>query len=133
MIQIEEVDRIPSLDWSDWSWDEFRCGNASMMERRSLKMVEVRDDDLPLFVLGLIYDSFTNPPWVWLLMTKDILGAPPSLFRDLLETSLALPPSLTFVNTLFTEGKRFLRFFGFEPVHKVTRYDGREYAIYRRG
>lgn len=132
MIQIEEIESIPTLDWSDWSWDEFRCGNAAMMERRSLKMVVALDDALPLFVLGLIYNNFLSPPWVWLLMTKQMLGAPPSLFRDLREVSANLPPSLTLVNTLFTEGKRFLRFFGFEPIDHVTRYDSREYEVYRR-
>lgn len=133
MIHLKDIEEIPRLRWSAWSQEEFMCGNVAIMERRTVRMVQGDFDREPLFILGLIYPSLTNPPWVWFLMTEDFFAHLMRNLRAMREAVMLLPPSNALVNAKFTEGCRFAEFFGFTREGGCTRFDGREYALYRRG
>lgn len=81
-------------------------------------------------IAGLIYTSFTSPPWFWFGLTKN------TGIRDLIDFRALrehIPQGAeTAVRSDFEAGHRFATFYGFSRTGLVRDYGGTTYDVYRR-
>lgn len=120
------IEKLPPLNWTDNSAYEIRAVGADKLFSQSDLAWRLGD----LLVVGLIYSSFTSPPWMWFALSKNVK------FRDLIDFRRIkdyIPTgTLTAVARDFAVAHRFAKFYGFEPTTMLREYQDREYIIYRR-
>lgn len=81
-------------------------------------------------IAGLIYTSFTSPPWFWFGLTKNARIRDLIDFRALREQ---IPQGAeTAVRSDFEAGHRFASFYGFSRTGLVRDHGGMTYDVYRR-
>ena len=77
-------------------------------------------------ICGLIYQTFTSPPWFWFALAKNVT------FRDLIDfrrlATLIPLGTYTAIQANLPLAKRFAEFYGF----KSTDQEREGYTIYRR-
>jgi hypothetical protein len=125
MIQIELVDQLPDLEWSDQALFELdRHGTGFLTKASSI----YRLGDFG--VLGLNYSSFLSAPWLWFMLAKNIVWQD---LKDLRAQVHRVPSgTLTVVEDGYTVGERFARFFGFQPTGNSYEIGGLAYNEFRR-
>lgn len=131
MIQIEQIKEIPELEWAAQSAKEYeKYFEQTIKQNADIYLVK---DEVPLFVVGLIYRSMINPPWMWLLLTQDYIRR---LKKSIRATRLAIEylprGTMTAVAHGFRAGDTFARAFDFQPVGEWVVVEGKKYDIYRR-
>lgn len=120
------IDKLPSLNWTDNSRFEItEAGGDALLDQSDMAWQLGN-----ILVVGLIYSTFTSPPWMWFALTKDVK------FRDLIDFRRLkdyIPlGTLTAVAEDFTVAHRFAKFYGFQITDEVAEVKGRRYLIYRR-
>lgn len=115
------INQLPSFDWNDQAKEEILREGQDLINRSHFSWA-VGD----VVICGLIYSTYTSPPWFWFAMSKGVT------LRDLIDfrrlARLIPRGTMTAVAETFREGIRFAEFYGFtETDHTV---DG--YKIYRR-
>lgn len=119
------IDTIPTLNWMDHARDEIALEGEELLHRSDFawKLGEVA-------ICGLIYSTFTSPPWLWFALAKDVT------LRDLIDfrrLSRFIPKgTLTGVRADLKEAIRFAEFYGFEATGSVRYHGGWKYKIFRR-
>lgn len=120
------IEKLPSLNWTDNSMYEItEAGGDALLDQSDMAWQLGN-----LLVVGLIYKTLTNPPWMWFALSKDVK------FRDLIDFRRIkdhIPlGTLTAVADDFTVAQRFAQFYGFEFTGERTMYKERCYLIFRR-
>lgn len=125
MIQIELVDRLPDLDWSERALFELdRYGDQFLARASSIYQLGA------FGVLGLNYSSFLSAPWLWFMLAKN---SDWQSLKDLRKEVHRVPSGcLTVVEDGYTVGERFARFFGFEQTNSSFVIGGLTYNEFRR-
>jgi hypothetical protein len=120
------IKKLPKLNWTDNSLYEITEAGGDELLARSSVAFQITN----VLVVGLIYDTLTNPPWLWFALSNDIT------FRDLIDFRRLkehIPQgTLTAVAQDFAIAQRFAEFYGFEKTGGVTDFKGRKFFIYRR-
>ncbi len=119
------IEELPNFSWSRHSRDEIAITGPALIAASdfAVSLGEVA-------IAGLIYNSFTSPPWFWFALTESVS------FRDLIDFRALreyIPQgSLTAVREDFLPGHRFAKFYGFSPTDRFQEHLGKVYCIYRR-
>lgn len=120
------IKKLPELDWTDNSSFEIAEAGGDYLVQQSDCAYMVNN----VLVAGLVYRSFTSPPWFWFALAKGIT------FRDLIDFRRLkdyIPlGALTAVAVDFQLAHRFAKFYGFEDTGEPHSFHGRDYTIYRR-
>lgn len=120
------IHKLPALNWTDNSAYEIHAVSGDELLAQSDFAWQVGN----LFVMGLVYSTYTSPPWLWFALSKDVK------FRDLIDSRRIkdyIPTgTLTAVAEDFPVAQRFARFYGFEETGERVEFTGRGYLIYRR-
>jgi hypothetical protein len=125
MSQVEMITALPNWRWKDKSREEIDLTGEELLKYSDFiwKLGNI-------IVMGLIYSSFTSPPWAWFLLADDIK------FSDLVDLRRATDyiPSgaMTAVQSDFTVGLRFAKFYGFVETGQTAHANSREYVIMRK-
>lgn len=81
-------------------------------------------------IVGLIYHSLVNPPWMWFALGNNVT------LRDLIDfrrmQEMIPTGTLTAVDEEFKQGHRFAEFYGFRRTGEVKFHKDRTYLVYRR-
>lgn len=125
MILIDEVTEIPQLLWTEHSSLEFSTANVMSIQEAS-QLIWLIKAETVLAVAGLIYGSFSSPPWLWFLTTQELKALHVRQLQPLVK-KLA-PGTLTAVKNDFTMGHKFAKLFEFAPTELVEQ----DYRIYRK-
>ena len=119
------IKKLPDFHWADHARGEIAVTGPSLilMSDCAFAIGEVA-------IAGLIYSSYTSPPWFWFALTENVSFSDLIDFRRLQDE---IPKgALTAVRTDFAPGHRFAKFYGFEATDRMQVHEGREYQIYRR-
>lgn len=125
MIQIELVDKLPDLNWSQQARTELDLhGNAGLNSATQIYQLG------RVGVLGLNYPTLVSPPWLWFMLAQ---AANIADLKNLRRESLRIPPGTkTCVQDGYAAGERFAAFFGFVPTGDCFTLKHLTYNIYRR-
>lgn len=119
------IDSLPDLDWSDIAREEIVAAGAELVSKSDFAY---RIGNIA--IAGLIYSSYTAPPWFWFALTNGIT------LKDLLDLRAKrekIPQgAITAVNKNLPEAIKFAKFFGFEDTDRIRLVDGKIYKIFRR-
>lgn len=120
------IDKMPELNWTDNTRYEINRVDFNELFAQSEERWQIDN----ILIVGLIYQSYTSPPWMWFALTKDVK------FRDLIDFRRIkdyIPiGTQTAVAVDYPVAHRFAKFYGFENTGVNYDADGREYLIYRR-
>lgn len=120
------IDKLPALNWTDNSAFEIEESGGNELLAISDCAWQIRD----ILVVGLIYSSLVNPPWMWFALSKNVTFSDLIDFRQIKDY---IPKgTLTAVAEDFPIARRFAQFYGFEKTDDVHIFKGRNYLIYRR-
>ena len=121
----EPIKHLPSLDWTDTARREIVHTGAELVEQSH---VAYRIGNVA--VAGLIYYSFTEPPWFWFALARGVTMRHLIDFRRYRDD---IPQgALTAIDSEDNRSIRFAKFYGFEETDTIREYHGREYQIFRR-
>lgn len=125
MIPIKQVTELPRLDWTDQALFEMAQAGVDVIARSQF-MVQLGN----ACVAGLIYLSYTSPPWFWFALAKGVT------IRDLIDfrgASQRIPwGAHTAVREDYTEGRRFAEFYHFVPTGEGFVSNEINYLLYRK-
>lgn len=117
---MSRIDSIPTLNWNDQARSEM--GNAEALIRCSDFMWKVGE----VAICGLIYETYTSPPWMWFALSRDVT------MRDLIDfrrlSTLIPRGTLVGVAEDYALGVRFAEFYGFSNTNSRLQ----NYKIFRR-
>jgi len=125
MIPIKEITDLPPLNWSDQAKAEMQVFGCKPPAGTALawQLGEYA-------VCGLVYTSFTSPPWFWFALADGVGLRQLIDFRRLVAY---LPRgTATAVMEDFEEGRRFAEVYGFMKTDQVVNTGGLVYRIYKR-
>lgn len=120
------ISALPPLDWSDTAFQEIELTGDQLVQQSDCAY---RLGNIG--VCGLIYSSYTAPPWLWFALAKDVRVGDLLDFKRRLE-ALIPQGTLTGIHADFKSGIRFAEFYGFEPTGQVAPHGGHDYIIYRK-
>lgn len=125
MIQIELVDALPDLNWSEQALLELDLhGNAGLNSATQIYQLG------NIAVLGYNYPTLTSPPWVWFMLAE---GVSITDVKELKRESVRIPlGAKTCVQAGYAAGERFAAFFGFIPTGDCFTLNNLRYNIFRR-
>ena len=125
MIPIKEIRELPELDWSDQALIEIGNAGADVLAKSQL-ILQLGN----VCIAGLIYGSFTSPPWFWFALARNV-G-----IRDLIDfrgASQRIPwGARTAIREDYEAAHRFARFYHFVPINEIVEYLGVPYVLYRK-
>lgn len=119
------IKQLPDLDWSDQARKEILISGQSLLDETDFAWMIGR-----VAICGIIYKTFTSPPWFWFALAKNVT------LKDLIDfrrkAELIPKGTLTAVHVNFVEGIRFAKFYGFEATEQLERSGDNLYRIFRR-
>lgn len=119
------IDHLPNLDWNEIARNEIIVTGADLVAKSDYAFQIGR-----IAIAGLIYHSYTAPPWFWFALAKGVTIRDLIDFRALREE---IPQgSLTAICEEWPNAIRFAKFYGFEDTGEQRLYGERLYKIYRR-
>lgn len=122
---MKAIKTLPDLPWTPHAREEIVVTGASLIEASDVAYVIGS-----VAIAGLIYTSFTSPPWFWFGLTKNAKLRDLIDFRALREQ---IPQGAqTAVRSDFAAGHRFASFYGFSRTGAVREHAGNTYDVYRR-
>lgn len=125
MIQIELIDHLPDLPWSEQALFEQDLHGMAHVEQAT-RMYQVGQSA----VLGFTHSSLTSPPWLWFMLAREVLM---SDLKALKRSTFRIPTGTrTCVQSGYEVGERFAQFFGFVPTGDSFTLQGMHYNIFRR-
>jgi len=119
------IKTLPDFDWTEYAKKDILLSGQALLDATdfawSLGTVAI---------CGLIYQTFTSPPWFWFALAKGATLRDLIDFRRLAEH---IPHgAVTPVEVGFERGRRFAEFYGFEDTGVVWNQHGIDYNIFRR-
>lgn len=139
MIQINQLDRIPIFDYSDYAAQELRDMRNEIVavQNKSEGIWTVDVDGRSILVAGIIRHSLLNPPRLWVLVTRafaesNVIWHLRALRKVLVELDLRYQIVQTLVQADWKRGIKFARFCGFRVVETITDTDGKKYLVMER-
>lgn len=123
---MSRINSLPPLDWSDTAFQEIELTGDELVQQSDCAY---RLGNIG--VCGLIYSSYTSPPWLWFALARDVSVGDLLDFKKRLEALIPVG-SVTGIRADFLKGVRFAKFYGFEPTGEVARHGGHDYEIYRK-
>lgn len=119
------IDGLPDLDWNEIAEQEIIVAGADLVARSDFAYQIGR-----VAIAGLIYQSYTAPPWFWFALAKGVTLRDLIDFRALREE---IPcGALTAICEEWPNAVRFAEFYGFENTGEERLYGDKLYMIYRR-
>lgn len=121
---MNRIESLPELEWSETAKRQIEAFGASVVQ---MSEVAYRIGDVA--VAGLIYSTYTSPPWFWFALAKGVTMRHLIDFRRLQDR---IPRgSLTGVeeNTI---AMRFADFYGFRRTGEIREHEGTHYNIMRK-
>jgi hypothetical protein len=115
------IKSLPDLEWNDIAAHEISMSGEELLAQSDF-MWRVGE----VAICGLIYQTWTSPPWLWFALAANVTFSDLIDFRRL--ARLIPEGTLTAVQSNLTLAKRFAEFYGF--VETDRQLDG--YTIYRR-
>lgn len=116
---------LPDLDWNEFAKQEIVVAGAGLVAQSDFAYQIGR-----VAIAGLIYTSYTAPPWFWFALAKGVTLKDLFDFRALREE---IPQgSLCAVNEGWPEAVKFAKFYGFEDTGADRVVEGKTYKIFRR-
>lgn len=120
------IKEIPNLNWTDHAAAEICLAGQALLDM-SASSWRIGD----IAIVGLVYSSFTSPPYLWMALAQGIK------FSDLLDfrrkTELIPPGAYTYVNQASETAYRFARLYGFRGTGELVVQNGHTYLVMRRG
>lgn len=119
------IDAIPDLDWSEIAKQEIIMTGANLVA-----MSDFAYQIGKVAIAGLVYSSYTAPPWFWFALAKGVRIRDLIDFRALREQ---IPVgAYTAINADWPESIRFAEFYGFVDTGQQRIFGGKFYKIFRR-
>ncbi len=119
------IKALPDLPWTPHAREEIAMTGPALVAASQVAYAIGN-----VAIAGLIYTSFTSPPWFWFGLTKNATIRDLIDFRALREQ---IPQGAeTAVRSDFEAGHRFASFYGFSRTGQVRDYSGATYDVYRR-
>jgi hypothetical protein len=119
------IDFLPDFAWSPDAEAEIAVTGPDLIRQSDFAFAIGT-----VAVAGLIYSSYSSPPWFWFALARNVKMSDLIDFRRLQES---IPRgSLTAVREDFKVGRRFATFYGFEDTGGKQEHAGVTYIIYRR-
>lgn len=116
---------LPDLDWNEIARQEIIVTGANIVAQSDFAYQIGQ-----AAIAGLIYHSYTAPPWFWFALAKGVTMRDLIDFRALREQ---IPlGALTAVYEGWPNAVRFATFYGFEDTGERRLYGDKPYMIYRR-
>lgn len=120
------IRELPPLNWTEHAAAEI-CLNGQAVLDASTGVWQIGS----VAIAGLIYHSFTDPPFMWMAVSKDIQ------FKDLLDfrryAEMIPSGTTTYVNVTSEVAFRFARLYGFRGTGRYVHQNDNTYLIMRRG
>jgi hypothetical protein len=136
MIRIEEIRHLPEelvqqlSEYAKGEW-EIAAGFAQVVFEKSEHVWYATADDRPLLVCGVIRQSLMGACRFWFLLFREVKKV------EFKRVKMALPTVFkrcarveTWIEDSYEPGRRFARFFDFEPSETHITAFGREYTVY---
>jgi hypothetical protein len=122
---MNRIESLPDLDWSDLARDEILTTGQELIDM-SAAAWQIGN----FAIVGLVYRTYTSPPWMWMALAKGVT------LRHLLDfrrrQELIPPGTLVGVREAHGEAIRFAKLFGFEETDGRQLHAGHVYIIMRR-
>lgn len=119
------IENLPNLDWNEIARQEIIITGADLVARSDFAYQIGR-----VAIAGLIYHSYTAPPWFWFALAKGVTLRDLIDFRALREE---IPlGALTAINPEWPNAIRFAEFYGFANTGESRVYGDKTFKIYRR-
>lgn len=116
---------LPNLDWNDFARQEILATGESLVTQSDFAFQIGR-----VAIAGLIYTTYTAPPWFWFALAKGVT------IRDLLDFRAVREEiplgALTAVNVAWPQAVKFAKFYGFEDTGVERVVENKTYKIFRR-
>lgn len=119
------IDNLPNLDWNEIAQREIIITGANLVAQSDFAYQIGR-----VAIAGLIYSSYTAPPWFWFALAKGVTIRDLIDFRALREEIPA--GALTAVHEGWPNAVRFAEFYGFANTGEERTYGDKSYKIFRR-
>lgn len=137
MIQIKQLQFIPSLDYTKYAETELLLGAVFLrdIERRSEGIWVVMIDEEPAMVVGVIRYSLVNPPRLWVIVCSSFTNNRVSYKLRMLkyvmqEAALRYANLETLVESGWETGERFARFAGFRQTKNSVFLMDKTYTVW---
>lgn len=122
---MSRIESLPDFDWTDQARKEILLTGQNLLNETDFAF-SVGD----VAVCGLIYPTFSNPPWFWFALARGITLRHLIDFRRL---ARHIPVgTYTAVEDTFEVGIRFAKFYGFEDTEVAELQGQTVYKIFRR-
>lgn len=123
---MKEIDRLPDLDWSDRAREQIELTGGDALVRASHVAYRLGNAG----AIGLVYQSFFAPPWLWMALAKNVTIRDLIDFRRLQER---IPRgTIAAVEDGDETAIRFAAFYGFVDSGQVVESAGLTYIIMRK-
>lgn len=139
MIQIDKLDFIPDLDYSDYAQAELTAvpGAVDYIQTNTEQIYVASVDGNPLLVMGVVRPTLLVKPVFWFLLCRYFIEGPRLANAKALKSMLKLlwaeyPALKTYVETDWAEGERFARFGGFTKTNETAIINGRKSNVWER-
>lgn len=119
------IDSLPNLDWNEIARQEIILTGANLVAQSDFAYQIGR-----VAIAGLIYQSYTAPPWFWFALAKGVTLRDLIDFRALREQIPA--GALTAVHEGWPNAVRFAELYGFTYTGRDQLCGDKLYKIYRR-
>lgn len=122
---MNKINHLPNLDWNEIAEQEIIVAGAGLVSQSDFAYQIGR-----VAIAGLIYQSYTAPPWFWFALAKGVTLRDLIDFRALREQ---IPVgALAAICEEWPSAVRFAEFYGFEYTGKDRLCGDKMYKIYRR-
>lgn len=123
---MKEISELPDLNWSDRAKRQIASAGGNKLIRMSQVAYRLGD----VGVIGLVYQSFFSPPWLWFALAKGVT------IRDLIDFRRMqdrIPRgTVVAVEEADETAYRFAAFYGFEDSGRLIESAGVNYIIMRK-
>lgn len=123
---MKEISRLPELDWCERAKAQMARTDGEALLRASQAAYRLGN----AAVIGLIYQSFFSPPWLWFALAQDVT------MRDLIDfrrmQHLIPRGALVAIEDGDEVAYRFAAFYGFTDTGTLSEQDGLTYTIMRK-
>lgn len=123
---MKEISKLPQLDWSDRARKQIAEAGGDELVQASHVAYRLGNSA----VIGLVYQTFFSPPWLWFALAKDVS------FRDLIDfrrLQERIPRgTVAAVEDGDAVAIRFAAFYGFEDSGQIIESEGTVYILMRK-
>lgn len=123
---MKAIKKLPDLRWSQRARKQIDSAGGDALVECSHVAYRLGD----AAVIGLVYQNFFSPPWLWFALAEDVSMRDLIDFRKLQDQ---IPRgTLTSVQDGDTIALRFAAFYGFEDSGQIVEHEGLVYILMRK-